>query len=58
MKILLLRHATPEWDQTDIPYDIPLKVSTFQLLSVQFSSLNNKDEKGLESKNRLCYDEI
>jgi len=22
MKILLLRHATPEWDRTDIPYDI------------------------------------
>lgn len=23
MKILLLRHATPEWDRSDIPYDIP-----------------------------------
>jgi broad specificity phosphatase PhoE len=23
MKILLLRHASPEWDRTDIPYDIP-----------------------------------
>ncbi len=23
MKILLLRHATPEWGRTDIPYDIP-----------------------------------
>jgi broad specificity phosphatase PhoE len=23
MKILLLRHATPEWNRTDIPYDIP-----------------------------------
>jgi broad specificity phosphatase PhoE len=23
MKILLLRHASPDWDRTDIPYDIP-----------------------------------
>ncbi len=23
MKILLLRHASPEWERTDIPYDIP-----------------------------------
>jgi broad specificity phosphatase PhoE len=23
MKILILRHATPDWNRTDIPYDIP-----------------------------------
>ena len=23
MKILLLRHASPDWNRTDIPYDIP-----------------------------------
>jgi len=23
LKILLLRHASPEWNRTDIPYDIP-----------------------------------
>lgn len=23
MKIFLLRHASPDWDRTDIPYDIP-----------------------------------